>query len=92
MSANAFGSDWAQLPTHPQPSTLNPQPTGAPLNQERRFIPLRLDDAPIKGSLAQFLYINWRPAEREQEYAELLESSRPGLQGSARNRTIPSVL
>jgi hypothetical protein len=25
------------------------------LNQERRFIPLRLDDAPIKGSLAQFL-------------------------------------
>jgi hypothetical protein len=26
-----------------------------PLNQERRFIPLRLDDTPIKGSLAQFL-------------------------------------
>jgi hypothetical protein len=26
-----------------------------PLNQERRFIPLRLDDAPINGSLAQFL-------------------------------------
>ena len=67
-------------------------PLRDPLNKERRFIPLRLDDAPIKGSLAQFLYINWRPAEREQEYAELLESSRPGLQGSARNRTIPSVL
>ena len=32
-----------------------------PLNKERRFIPLRLDDAPIKGSLARFLYINWRP-------------------------------
>ncbi len=31
-----------------------------PLNRERRFIPLRLDDAPIKGSLAQLLYINWR--------------------------------
>ena len=29
-----------------------------PLNKERRFIPLRLDDAPIKGSLAQLLYIN----------------------------------
>ena len=27
-----------------------------PLNKERRFILLRLDDAPIKGSLAQFLY------------------------------------
>ena len=25
-----------------------------PLNQERRFLPLRLDDAPIKGSLAPF--------------------------------------
>ena len=33
-----------------------------------RFIPLRLDDTPIKGSLAQFLYINWRPAERELGY------------------------
>ncbi|MBI4659488.1 MAG: hypothetical protein HY735_11665 [Verrucomicrobia bacterium] len=32
-----------------------------PLNHQCRFIPLRSDDAPIKGSLAQFLYINWRP-------------------------------
>jgi hypothetical protein len=63
MSANAFGSDWAQLLTLSQPSTLNYQPTGAPLNQERRFIPLRFDDAPIKGSLAQFLYFNWLPAD-----------------------------
>jgi len=45
-----------------------------PLNKERRFIPLRLDDAPIKGSLAQFLYINWLPEVREQEYAKLLET------------------
>jgi hypothetical protein len=42
MSANAFGSDWALLLTHPQPSTLNSQPACAPLNKERRFIPLRL--------------------------------------------------
>jgi hypothetical protein len=39
MSADAFGSDWAQWLTLSQPSTLIPQPTGAPLNQERRFIP-----------------------------------------------------
>ena len=71
MSANAFGSDWAQLLTFSQPSTLNHQPACAPLNQERRFIPLRLDDAPIKGALAQFLCINWLPAHREQEYAKL---------------------
>ncbi|MEO6751982.1 MAG: hypothetical protein ABIP85_09395 [Chthoniobacteraceae bacterium] len=37
--------------------SLHPSPS-APLNKERRFLPLRLDDAPIKGSLAQFLYIN----------------------------------
>jgi hypothetical protein len=62
MSANAFGSDRAQL----EAGTFRFRD---PLNKERRFIPLRLDDAPIKNSLAQFLYINWRPADREQEGA-----------------------
>src|SRR5215831_11184757 len=52
MSANAFGSDWAQLEAGTS-RFLDP------LNKERRFIPLRLDDEPIKGSLAQFAYINW---------------------------------
>lgn len=52
MSENAFGSDWAQL----EASTFRFRD---PLNKERRFIPLRLDGAHIKGSLAQFLYINW---------------------------------
>ena len=76
-----------------QPSTINPQPFGGsdwsqleagtfrfrdPLNKERRFIPLRLDDAPIKGSLAQLLYFNWLPADREEEYAKLASSSRCG--------------
>jgi small GTP-binding protein len=70
MSANAFGSDWAQL----ESGTFRFRD---PLNKERRFIPLRLDDAPIKGSLRQFLYINWLPQVREQEYAKLLESCRP---------------
>ena len=69
MSANAFGSDWAQL----ESGTFRFRD---PLNKERRFIPLRLDDAPIKGSLAQFLYINWCPADREQEYAKLLDACR----------------
>ncbi len=54
MSAQAFGSDWAQW----EAGTFRFRD---PLNQERRFIPLRLDDAPIKDSLAQFLYINWHP-------------------------------
>jgi small GTP-binding protein len=72
MSANVFGSDWAQL----EAGTFRFRD---PLNKERRFIPLRLDDAPVKSSLAQFLYINWLPdpAGREQEYAKLLEACRP---------------
>jgi small GTP-binding protein len=69
MSANAFGSDWAQL----ESGTFRFRD---PLNKERRFLPLRLDDAPIKGSLAQFLYINWLPANREQEYAKLVDACR----------------
>ncbi len=70
MSAQAFGSDWAQL----EAGTFRFRD---PLNKERRFIPLRLDGAPIKGSLAQFLYINWLPEDREQEYAKILEACRP---------------
>src|ERR1039458_9157071 len=42
MSAHAFGSDWAQL----EAGTFQFRD---PLNKERRFIPLRLDEAPIKG-------------------------------------------
>ena len=67
MSAHAFGSDWAQL----ESGTFRFRD---PLNKERRFLPLRLDDAPIKGSLAQFLYIDWRAADREQIYATLLHA------------------
>ena len=65
MSANAFGSDWAQL----EAGTFRFRD---PLNKERRFIPLRLDDAPSKGSLSQFLHINWFSNEREQAYPKLL--------------------
>ena len=44
MSANAFRSDWAQL----ESGTFRFRD---PLNKERRFLPLRLDDAPIKRSV-----------------------------------------
>ena len=49
MSANAFGSDWARL----ENDTYRFKD---PLNRERRFIPLRLDDAPLKGCLNRMLY------------------------------------
>src|SRR5215831_20608277 len=65
MSANAFGSDWASL----ESQTFRFRD---PLNKDRRFIPLRLDDAPPKGSLAQFAYIDWRPEAQESQFAQLL--------------------
>src|SRR5207245_3449431 len=51
MSAQAFGSEWAQL----KAGTFRFRD---PQNMERRFIPLRIDEAPIKGSLTQFPYIS----------------------------------
>jgi hypothetical protein len=70
MSANAFGSDWAQLESY----TFRFRD---PLNKYRRFIPVRLDEAPVRGSLAQFVYINWSQADHEMEYAKLLEACLP---------------
>lgn len=69
MSINAFGSDWAQL----ESGTFRFRD---PLNKERRFIPLRLDDTPIKGSLTQFLYVDWSYEKHEGEYKKLCELCR----------------
>src|SRR4029434_4981133 len=59
MSAQAFGSDWTRLESY----TFRFRD---PLNKERCFIPLRLDAAPIKGSLAPILYIHWPAEDPEQ--------------------------
>src|SRR4030088_1698638 len=69
MSANAFGSDWAQL----ESGTFRFRD---PLNKERRFIPLRLDATPAKGSLAQFVAIEWS-GTAATAYATLLEACTP---------------
>lgn len=75
MSANSFGSDWARL----EAGTFRFRD---PLNRSRRFIPLRLDDAPIAGSLAQFLFVDWRGPDREQQYRKLLDACRPTVEKS----------
>ena len=69
MSQNAFASEWVTLERH---TTRFRDPT----NAERRFIPLRLDDAEITDTLKQFAYINWRQKTQE-EYARLLAACRP---------------
>ena len=70
MSKNAFGGPWSEL----EKQTLRFRD---PLNNTRRFIPLRLDDTPIQGSLEQFDYVNWQTAEPAESYPELLEACRP---------------
>src|SRR5689334_20379847 len=70
IPANAFGSNWGQLESY----TFR---IHDPLNKERRFLPLRLDKTPIKGSLKQFLTINWLPRNSKKEYLNLLEACLP---------------
>jgi small GTP-binding protein len=69
MSANAFASEWVTLERH---TALFRDPT----NAQRRFIPLRLDDAEINDALKQFAYVDWRPRS-EVQYQKLLIACRP---------------
>jgi small GTP-binding protein len=69
ISVNAFASDWARL----ESSTSRFRD---PLNKERRFIVVRLDDVLIKRVLAQFIYVDWLSGDREQAYAKLLSACR----------------
>jgi small GTP-binding protein len=89
MSANAFGSDWVGLEGHTAIFR-------DPLNRERRFVPLRLDDAPIKAMLRGYAYIDWSSdSDRELEWMKLLAAcrsprerlgkSRPSLANSDRS-------
>jgi hypothetical protein len=50
MSAQALAADWPQLESHPF-RFKDPLNSVAGIG-DRRLIPLRLDDAPLKGSLA----------------------------------------
>src|SRR5882724_4716437 len=69
MSRNAFASEWVTLERHTAVFR-------DPANAERRFVPLRLDDAEITDTLKQFAYIDWRQKTQEQ-YARLLAACRP---------------
>ena len=58
MSANPFGSDPATAGLEAGTWGRGNLPVCDPLDQERGFIPLRLHDAPVKGSPAQFPCVN----------------------------------
>ncbi len=85
MSTNAFASDWATL----ESQTFRFRD---PLNKDRRFIPLRLDKAPVKGSLAQFLYISWLKKDCNKEYPNLLEACRPPPEASTVEGQRPDIV
>ncbi len=70
ISDDALGSNWALL----EAGTFRFRD---PLNKERRFIPVRLDDAAVPDSLAQFLHVDWLTGDREHEYWKLSEACRP---------------
>jgi WD40 repeat protein len=72
MSEAAFGSDWSRL----ESTTFRFRD---PQNRERRFIALRLDEAPIRNSLAAFAYIGWLSVDRDQGYSRVLEACRPPM-------------
>jgi len=69
MSRNCFGSDWATL----EHQTILFRD---PLNRDRRFIPLRLDDGDIPDVLGQFKYLDWR-TPTEVAYQTLVDACRP---------------
>lgn len=69
MSQHASASEWVTFEHH---SVLFRDPT----NQQRRFIPVRLDDAEVRDALKQFAYVDWRQRSEEQ-YARLLAACRP---------------
>ncbi|HWX44110.1 MAG TPA: TIR domain-containing protein [Solirubrobacteraceae bacterium] len=52
-SEHAVGSPWAKF-------ELQTFQFRDPLNRERRYVVLRLDDTPLAPTLAPFLYVDWR--------------------------------
>ena len=83
MSKNVFSTDWPRFES-------NTFRFRDPLNNDRRFIPLRLDDAPIKSSLAQFFYVDWRKGRRnnEEEYEKLVRTLRSPTSRASKDRQI----
>ena len=69
MSGNAFGSDWVTL----EHQTIMFRD---PMNKSRRFVPIRLDESPIKDILKQFAYVDWQQ-KKDENYQKLLKACQP---------------
>ena len=71
MSKNTFASEWVTI-------ERNTALFRDPNNQQRRFIPLRIDDCDIRDSIKQFAYVDWRNKDEEQ-YIKLLIACRSNI-------------
>ena len=69
MSETYFASEWTQF-------ERNRVLLNDPMNEQRRFIPVRLDDATIAEPLTDFVYIDWRQ-QSKNEYHKLVAACRP---------------
>lgn len=67
ITENTFGSDWTQL----ESDTFRFRD---PLNKKRHFLPVRFNNALIRGNMAQCYYIDWK--DTESCYAKLLKFCR----------------
>ena len=80
VAQNAGGSDWAQL----ESQTLRFRD---PLNPQRRFVVVRLDDTKLKDSLGQVRYIDLRGEHLIEGYAKLREACLPRTEVSSSTTT-----
>ncbi|HEY3295683.1 MAG TPA: TIR domain-containing protein [bacterium] len=66
-----------------------------PINNDRRFVPVRLDNCTIPDTLSHYLYVDWR-LNSEEQYGKLLAASRCApdldLDGEERAPVAESVL
>jgi small GTP-binding protein len=69
MSGHVTASEWVTFERY---AVLFRDPT----NQQRRLVPVRLDDAEVKDTLRQFAYVAWRQ-HTDAEYGILLDACRP---------------
>jgi small GTP-binding protein len=70
MSRAAFASDWVTM----ERSTLLFRD---PANEQRRFIPLLIENCDIPDIIAQYAYIDWRKPS-EKKYEKLIAACLPG--------------
>ena len=67
VSESTFGSDWTSL----ESSTFRFRD---PVNRNRSFIPLRLDNVAIRGFLTQYAHIDWSTSRSVSSYKRLLDA------------------